>query len=282
MMLENEYFEKDKIVYELAFEFLNNFGVDKGIIAKQYNHLVNPQNLSDLYQRMAESAQNKQMSLNVIGKSIGGVGNLRQVLFDFNVHEISKHFSIGEENALLQIIEDKLHADRDFRNNKRSLWPQYCKTLISAAHFFSQFDDFNSFKLWADDFAHDKKTQALLPVLISFEIYGIGFPLACDFLKEIGYRNFGKPDVHIINIFEQLDLIGKQFTAKNRDYLILQAIQRIAKNNNTDAYCVDKTFWLIGSGDFYSAGIKLKGKEKEFVEFVKRDTKYQKVFLIPV
>jgi len=38
------------------------------------------------------------------------------------------------------------------------------------------------------------------------EIHGIGFALACVFHKELGYLNFGKPVVHIRDIFVDLNL----------------------------------------------------------------------------
>jgi len=43
-------------------------------------------------------------------------------------------------------------------------------------------------------------------MLLAYEIYGYGFPLACDFLKELGYNQYGKSDVHINEIFSSLNL----------------------------------------------------------------------------
>ena len=45
-----------------------------------------------------------------------------------------------------------------------------------------------------------------LPIVIDQEVYGIGFPLACDFLKEIGYGRYGKPDTHTIDILYETGL----------------------------------------------------------------------------
>ncbi len=61
-------------------------------------------------------------------------------------------------------------------------------------------------------------------MLIDAEVQGVGFPLACDFLKELGFANYGKPDVHIIEIFEASGLVAKGAT----NYQILKAISRIA------------------------------------------------------
>ncbi len=46
-------------------------------------------------------------------------------------------------------------------------------------------------------------------MLLDAEIFGYGFPLACDFLKEIGYVDYGKPDVHLKNIFCELGLVDE-------------------------------------------------------------------------
>ncbi len=85
-------------------------------------------------------------------------------------------------------------------------------------------------------------------MIIEAEIYGIGFPLACDFLKELGYINYGKPDVHIIEIFKATGLVSDETS----NYQVLKAIIRISENVGVSAYNVDKLFWLIGSGYFYN------------------------------
>jgi thermostable 8-oxoguanine DNA glycosylase len=87
-------------------------------------------------------------------------------------------------------------------------------------------------------------------MLLSYEIDGFGFALSCDFLKEMGYVKFGKPDTHVKDVFVALGLLGT--VAKNSskaDYLSLRIIDSIATANNTTAYAVDKLLWLIGSGN---------------------------------
>jgi hypothetical protein len=78
------------------------------------------------------------------------------------------------------------------------------------------------------------------------EIHGIGFVLACDFLKELGYVEYGKPDNWMKRIFTRL-----QLTDSAGDYQVLEAIVRVARNAHTTPYNVDKLFWLIGGGKFY-------------------------------
>ncbi|MGE4466130.1 hypothetical protein [Sphaerochaeta sp.] len=67
------------------------------------------------------------------------------------------------------------------------------------------------------------------------------------FLKEVGFEKYGKPDVHIKEIFYTLDLI-KHYDS---DYHVLKAIVKISENVGKTAYEIDKIFWLIGSCYFY-------------------------------
>lgn len=117
----------------------------------------------------------------------------------------------------------------------------------------------------------DDQMRPFLPMLLGFEIDGFGFALSCDFLKEMGYVNFGKPDTHIKDIFIELGFLTN--TAKNSlkaDYLSLKLIERIAKNNGRAPYAVDKLLWLIGSGNFYLDKIEIGSKKKEFIAFMKK------------
>ena len=84
-------------------------------------------------------------------------------------------------------------------------------------------------------------------MLLSHEVDGFGFALACDFLKELGFLNFAKPDVHVKAIVRGLDLS----IDSGSDYIVFKAVARIAAHCGTTPYDVDKMFWLVGSGRFY-------------------------------
>jgi hypothetical protein len=72
-------------------------------------------------------------------------------------------------------------------------------------------------------------------MLLSREIEGFGFALSCDFLKEMGYINFPKPDVHLRDIFTALGLCHD----KPDDYQLFKAVIRVAIHTGVSAYNTD-------------------------------------------
>lgn len=87
--------------------------------------------------------------------------------------------------------------------------------------------------------------MALL-LLISTKISGIGFTLACDCLKELGYINYPKPDVHWIDVFNGPGL------SENNPVSVFEAIVRMSDDCRTidetiTPYKIDKImvdmFW---------------------------------------
>ena len=205
-----------------------------------------PVTLEELYLRLLASAQNANMKAGVIGGSIGGVEKLATVLFDFNPKKVSDAYGVNSD-LVLSDIEAKLQPSGKIRKTSKSIWPKYCETILSAARFFIQFSSGKEFYDWANHFYKDKRAIAALPMILAEEIYGIGYPLACDFLKELGFVNYGKPDVHLIDIFVGLGLCHRGASP----YEIQKIIVQMAEAKGVSAYNVDKLFWLIGSGKFY-------------------------------
>lgn len=263
----------DTELYKYAYEFLLSFGIVTR--AELELHLraeyEKPNDLKIIYRKLCESAQNKQMSSKVIGSSIGGVENLGKVLFDFNPYKVAQEYKITEAHRLLSEIKIRLKPNGQVRTTARSLWPQFCQSVIESAHFLKSFETADKFYEWADFFANDTKAKPALPLMISIEISGIGFPLACDFLKELGFVEYGKPDVHLKDIFKALNIIDpNEKSVIKQDYATLKVIDRIAKENKETPYAVDKVFWLIGSGNFYLIGKSIGRQKQKFIEDIKK------------
>jgi hypothetical protein len=260
--------QRDQRAYTLARKYL--LSLDSVTPEMLHRHLSlsideRPDSLAGIYKHLLETAQNANMSPNVIGKAIGGVDKLDGLLCGFHPASVIRKYSTGWEEVLYDIVA-QLKPRGQIRQTSRSLWPRFCKTILSGAAFLAQFDSASDFYTWVDFFDQDDRARPSLPMLLSHEIDGFGFPLACDFLKELGYLNFGKPDVNVKKIFAALEL-----SPTEDDYQVFKAIVRVAGNVGITPYNVDKLFWLIGSGNFYLDGIRAGRHRDEFIAYAQKD-----------
>lgn len=265
----------DRTAYQLARGYWPNQGIER-VTATLIDKYLNPFPLSSkpssmdgVYLRILESAQNANMKAGVIGKAIGGVENLSLVLEGFAPRAVITKYGSDCE-AILDDIVKKLSPRGEIRRTPRSIWPKYCQTILSAANFLEQFSSPSDFFRWLDFFDQDNRARASLPMLLSQEIDGLGFALSCDLLKNMGYVNFPKPDVHLRDIFTVLELCEP----KAKDYQLFKAVIRVASHAGVSPYNADKAFWLIGSGNFYADqdignNGRLGGRKKEFIEYAK-------------
>ena len=263
MTITDQQLYKSAIGFLLSFDNISQEDLDNSLSSIHEK----PKDLKIIYRRLCESAQNRQMSPIVIGKAIGGIDNLKKVLYDFEPHQVARTYGKTDTSLLLKDIKERLNPSGQFRTTTKSLWTQFAQAVIDSAHFLKSFDSAENFYEWANFFASDIRAKPALPLMISIEITGIGFPLACDFLKELGYVEYGKPDVHLKDIFKALKIIDhNERNAIKQDYATLKAIDRIANSNNVTSYAVDKVFWLIGSGNFYVIGKNIGRQKQNFIE----------------
>ena len=231
--------ELDRVAYTLAKDFLLQSGADKGVtpeLIEKYLHLSapRPDTLAGLYEHMLESAQSANMKAGVIGGSIGGVANLGPVLCDFEPAEVLEKYRSGWEGVLDDIVA-QLKPRGSMHRTSRSIWPRYCRSVLSGARFLSQFSTADDFYRWVDLFDNDERARPALPLLLAQEIEGFGFALACDFLNGLGYENFSKPDVHVKEIFGGLGLCAEGAG----DYEVFRAVGRLARNAGVTPYNAD-------------------------------------------
>lgn len=274
-MVSNEA-KRDKAAYTLARAFLLELpieGVTEGLLEKYLHHTEKdsrPNSIEEIYRRILESAQNANIKAGVIGRAIAGVGKLKKPLCGFRPKQVVMKYQSGWEQVLDE-IERHLKPEGRFRRTSRSIWPGFCRTIMSAAQFMLQSDSADEFYKWVDFFDKDDKARPALPMLLNCEIHGLGFALACDFLKELGYANYAKPDVHVRYIFQELGLCSP----KAGDYQVFKAVVRAAKNVGVTPYNVDKLFWLIGSGYIYDdphigVGGRTGSHKKPFIAYAQQ------------
>ena len=261
----------DKAAYGLAKDFLLQSGADKGVTPgsiEGYLHLSTPrpEAMPGVYQSQLESAQSAERKATVIGGAIGGVHKLKPLLCDFDPEQFVRKYATGRE--VFEDVVTHLKPRGNINTSSKGMWPRYCQTILSGARFLSQFASADDFYAWIDAFDMlDDRARPALPMLLAQEIDGFGFALTCNFVKELGYENFSKPDVHVKDIFWAIGL--SPWGAD--DYEVFKAVARVARHAGVTPYNVDKLFWLIGSGYFYgNPEIGINGKigrlKKRFIE----------------
>lgn len=252
---------KLKKVYEEAYNFLKN-KVDVPVLKKQleYYHTYKPNSIKDVFKQMVGSLKNKQGYVNFIAD----IDQMDSILLGFEPKIIFKKFDDDWKKLFLEFKEKFGQNYKMDIDNKRNAWVMYSRGVLSCSKFLSNFDSVKEFDDFVKSFFHNEFTIASLPMLLEKEIFGFGFPLACDFLKELGYVQYGKPDVHLKEIFMKLNLVES-----NTDYEFFKKIVKIGLLVKQDPVIVDKVFWLIGSGKFDKSDIKIGKQKSEFIASMK-------------
>lgn len=263
--------EKYKNIYKEAVDYLysikpkeiSNEQLDRYFFVEgRYN------SKNEVLERLLSSLQNYQRMPNVI-KFFDNREQFKKILFDFDCDKILREYK--DSNELLNAFVKKFSLDSSSFNRKNNSLVKYSKAVISACSFVSQFTNVNDFDKFVNLFSYNETTSAALPMLLSKEIYGLGFALGCDFLKELGYSQYPKPDIHLIDIFSELNLSDRN------EYHCYKAIIKMARIVGETPYKVDKVFWLISSGNYYHEKITGPRYKNEFINYIKEKYKYQEL-----
>ena len=92
----------------------------------------------------------------------------------------------------------------------------------------------------------------------------MGFPLGCDFLKEIGYTNYAKPDTHTIDILFETGVASSQ-----NNYTVFMTMVQMARVNNEAPAVIDRLLWLIGSGKYVGKNEKITRQKAAFIQDIR-------------
>lgn len=250
-----------KIIYKESLDFLHNnlphqvtkIDLDEYLTQSFYQ----PTRINDVYLSFVHSLQNYQSLPNII-KFEERESIFSYILYDFDPKLVYDSYTFDSLYTLL-------YNSFQFSNyeKKNNLWIRYTKGLLSAAKFLSDFDNYKDFDDFVKSFRYNEISSASLPMLLEKEIYGMGFALACDCLKELGYTHYPKPDIHLIDIFKALGL------SDGTPFNTYKSIIKMANTVNETPYKVDKIFWLISSGKYYLHQTETKRLKKELIEHLK-------------
>jgi len=253
---EIEYYNKAR-AYLLSFDVVTEEMLEDHINEWQRRK---PESMKELFKAFLVHAQNRQGMPN----SIGNIQNLSKLLYGFDHIKVAKTYCDWE--ALFDAIENGNYKPpgRMVKDNNKSHWVIYCKAIISIARFLSVYKTLDTFNEFVDGFLTNEQSKLALPLLLAEEIFGFGFALSCDFLKENISPEFIKPDTHINDISRGLGIT----TSKN-NYQIFKDVGAYCSRIDIKPYAVDKVFWLVGSGNFYLSGVKVNSSKSEFIKQIK-------------
>ncbi|MBN2187643.1 MAG: hypothetical protein JW732_09405 [Dehalococcoidia bacterium] len=253
-----------KIFNEAYKYLLSLYCIDESMLDKHLSDWEKrkPGSVQDLLSGMLGSLSNKRDMQNTIGP----IEKLGPYLEDFIPSRIIEKYGDDWKKLFNTIKNNYEPLGRMMIDNPRSYWVIFCKSVISASHFLSQFSNLKEFDKFVSQFYLNEYTRVALPLLLEKEIFGLGFVLACDFLKENGYPKFIKPDRHIKAIFHGIG-ISKSKSA----YDIFKDVIRFSEDIKKLPYSVDKLFWLVGSGNFYLDKVKINTNRDEFIERINHE-----------
>ena len=215
--------------------------------------------MSAFYLRLLKSLVNRQGMPN----SIGDIERLRIVLCNFSPKKIAGIYGKDWSILFRKIEKEVKPSSRMDIDTPQNYWVVFSKGALDGAAFLASFSSARALATEITRFANSETFGAGLPKVLALEIHGYGFPLACDFLKECGWTQYAKADVHTKKILEHVGL------SDGSDYDTFKAIQAIAKHVKETAYAVDKHIWLIGSGNLYNKRETLSTSREEFFRFMR-------------
>ena len=247
----------------------------------------------DIFRRLLISGQNRNRMPKVIN-FMGREEKFKEILCGngsekFSYKKVLQSFYNNTQNKdkAANILLNKFKKNFKIKENiteanqrqkkYKSLWQQYALFIIDAALFMKEIcknadvtegiDEnchLKNFKASLNKKASAEEDEYAVQKYVANEISGIGFTLACDFLKEIGYP-IAKPDTHIVKYLrkkypeklkekEEKLLNQKNSNLDTEEIAAVELMNDLAEKNNCSVYTLDKLIWLCCSGNYYKKG----------------------------
>lgn len=235
-----------KKLYDLTKEYLLIKGQTLEEIKKENRPInVKPKDRKDLFEGLIESAQNYYNMPNIIKYSIRKE-EIRKILHDDNLEWIKEQ----DAEELYNVLIKKYNSSKVSNS-----WHKWTCSVIDSAKFVLEYKSLDEFEKFVKMMDKDIKTRIAMPLIISRKIKGMGFALGCDFLKELGFENYSKPDVHIKDIFEKIGWVPDRNEIK-----VFEEVNKMSEVVNEKAFFIDKVLWVI-----------CKKSKSEFIEYLKKN-----------
>lgn len=217
--------------------------------------------LKAVLERMLISTQNYQSRPNVIKYrlDLNRKEKIDKLLFWLNIQKILKNYT---EDSLYETFQKELWI------NPWKTWKSWSKSIISSCEFLSKFKSVNEFKCFIESYNKDVDSRIKLIKYVQHNVHWFWFALSCDFIKELWYTSFCKPDVHIKDVLLWLGLCNS-----TDDEIVFRCLNTLAEEWWFTPYKLDKILWIICSGKFYSSKINVRAEisrhKDQFIEYMK-------------
>jgi hypothetical protein len=256
-----------KILYAGAFDYLKNI-IGQEALEEKTDHYrqYKPDTLPDIFWHLVYSLTNKRG----MRATIGDIDEIGPSVFEFDPLQTCAHEEDDWQTLCTDIKNHYTPPGPMNIENQSSFWVILCKGILSGAYFLSQFETYDAFDDFVNSFAFNDISIAALPMVLEQEIYGFGFALGCDWLKEIGYGNYGKPDTHTIDILFETGVCDTQ-----DNYDIFKCMVRMARVCKEPVAGVDYLLWLIGSGKYVEKNEKITRQKAMFISQIRPKLKPQ-------
>ena len=247
--------KENKEFFQFALKYLERMTPKGADLASYYSgDAKDACDLNSVFEEFIKSAQNYQRMPNTI-KFKERREQIKKILFNFDPKKVAKLKYEELKDSFINAFD----PENPSRDSKLNSWYKWSLAIIDIARYLSRFKDINDFRDYVERFNFEPDARMALAMIISAKIQYFGFALACNALKEIGYEEFCKPDVHVI------DICNAYAKKELSPYEAFELVGEIAKDNHTTPYKVDKVLWLISSGNFYHEEIPVKSQKKEFI-----------------
>ncbi|MCI1268597.1 MAG: hypothetical protein LKG21_01675 [Ruminococcus sp.] len=170
---------------------------------------------------------------------------IKTVMCDYHLSEFIKQYNMDDAKLYKDFLDAGLFKESEARHSR---WKQFSQSNCQMASFIGNNEAFSTIEEMFDYFEKFSSVEQriILGKQIESRIPMWGFAMACNWLKDIGVRNFCKPDRHL-----RIILSGINNTDLSPDETFRKA-DLIANTENVNIFKLDRILYLIGSGDFYS------------------------------
>ena len=215
--------------------------------------------LQDIFRRFCASLANRAGMFNVI---FGGPNRFDAqqtayaiLLSDFDPNTVVARYGDDPEGLLSGLVSArKLDPDQAKRQltEPRAMFRTYANGILSGARYLGQYEDGRAFARFVRGWTADPDKAAMLPEHLAAQgITGFGPALAADFLKEVGVKELGKPDMWVIRCLTVAGIVSENVT----EVQVQRALWRMWRVIGDDypPTILDKLMFLVGTGRFEMA-----------------------------